>query len=100
MQVANISFQIDISIETVWKNWMKTVFIPKCIETKAFTDTQFYVLNLPATDSCNFTLQMYAENPAVFANFIENQVPALFELLQSTWGDKCFYFNTNMEIVN
>jgi len=64
MQVCNISFQLNPTIQSQWLMWMKTNFIVELMGTGCFIDHKFYQLEVPEDQNPTFTLQLYAVDKA------------------------------------
>ena len=100
MQVCNISFQLNPTIQSSWLLWMKTTFIGELMATGCFNDHKFYQLEVPEDQNPTFTLQLYADNKAQLNRYHTQFADTLILQLNNKWGEQCLYFSTNMQIVN
>jgi hypothetical protein len=100
MQVYNISFQIDPSLEFQWLEWMKNNFIPKVMASQNFNENKLYQIKVNADQAPTYTLQLYCDNIELWQAYQELQATAHLLEVQHTWGEKCYYFCTEMQIVN
>lgn len=99
MQVCNISFQIEPSIQDMWIHWMQKQFIPTLMQSNCFTKYHLYALEVDAEQAPTYTLQLFAkdaDNMLIFRNQHEMQV---LSILQNTWQEQCFHFSTYMSAV-
>jgi hypothetical protein len=100
MKVYNISFQIDHALEIQWLEWMKNNFIPKVMASQNFIENKFYQIKVNADQSPTYTLQLYCDNMELWQAYQELQATDHLKEVQHTWGEKCYYFCTEMQIVN
>lgn len=100
MFVANISFQVDPSIEAAWLIWVKQSFIPNCLSSSCFVEHKLYQLDLTADQPPTFTLQLFSHSADQIAEFQEKHAETLLFSVTEQWGEQCFHFNTSMKIVN
>jgi hypothetical protein len=100
MQVYNISFQIDPSLEFQWLEWMKNNFIPKVMASQNFKENKLYQIKVNADQAPTYTLQLYCDNIELWQAYQELQATDHLQEVQHTWGEKCYYFCTEMQIVN
>lgn len=100
MKVYNISFQIDPVVEFQWLEWMKNNFIPSLMSSKSFTENKFYQIKVNADQSPTYTLQLYCDNIELWQAYQELQANDHLKEVQHAWGEKCYYFCTEMQIVN
>lgn len=100
MYVHNISFQVDPIIESNWLNWIKNNFIPQLKQTNCFQDTPLYKLELTQDQSPTYTLQLFSADKIKMELFLTSLESELLQDLKVTWGEQCYHFCTNMEIVH
>jgi hypothetical protein len=100
MKVYNISFQIDPVVEFQWLEWMKNIFIPSLMSNQSFIENKFYQIKVTADQSPTYTLQLYCDNMELWQAYQELQANEHLKDVQHTWGEKCYYFCTEMQIVN
>ena len=100
MQVCNISFQLNPTIQSQWLIWMKTNFIVELMGTGCFIDHKFYQLEVPEDQNPTFTLQLYAVNKERLSKYHTQFANSFIQQLNNKWGEQCLYFSTNMQIVN
>ncbi len=100
MKVYNISFQIEAPLEFQWLAWMKDNFIPLVLASKKFTDHKLYQIKVPQDQSPTYTLQLYCDNEELWQAYQALQANEHLKEVSLHWGDKCFYFCTEMQIVN
>jgi hypothetical protein len=100
MHVQNISFQINPEVELQWIEWMKNKFIPLLKSTNCFLETPFYQLKISEDQAPTYTLQLFALSLDKLTQFDLEHSPLVMEELQTSWGNQCFHFITNMQIVN
>ena len=100
MQVCNISFQLNPTIQSPWLTWMKTNFIIELMATGCFIDHKFYQLEVPEDQNPTFTLQLYTVNKEQLSKYHTQFTNTFIQQLNNKWGEQCLYFSTNMQIVN
>jgi hypothetical protein len=100
MKVYNISFQIDPALEFQWLEWMKNNFIPSLMSSQSFSDHKLYQIEVQADQSPTYTLQLYCDNMELWQAYQELQANDHLKEVQHAWGEKCYYFCTEMQIVN
>ena len=100
MKVYNISFQIDPALEFQWLEWMKNIFIPSLMSSQSFTENKFYQIKVNADQSPTYTLQLYCDKIELWQSYQELHASTHLQDIALTWGEKCYYFCTEMQIVN
>ncbi|MCX6204587.1 MAG: DUF4286 family protein [Bacteroidetes bacterium] len=100
MQVYNISFQIEPSLEFQWLEWIKNTFVPSVMKSQCFTEHKLYQISVQADQSPTYTLQLYCANMELWQSYQQLHASAHLKEVQLTWGEKCYYFCTEMQIVN
>ncbi len=100
MKVYNISFQIEAAQEFQWLEWMKNNFIPLVMASQKFSDNKFYQIKVQEDQSPTYTLQLYCDNLKLWQAYQELQAIEHLKEIQHTWGNQCYYFCTEMQIVN
>lgn len=100
MQVCNISFQVNPSIQDSWLAWMKTSFLPQMEATGCFNDYKLYQLEVTEDQYPTYTLQMYAQSTELLDKWFNLEANSLLEQLYNHWGEDCLYFSTKMTIVH
>ena len=100
MQVYNISFQINESVELLWKEWMKENFIPMIQATGYFEEIKWYQLSVNSDQEPTYTIQLFTPHPDQLQAYLTLHANKHLEEVQLHWGDKCYYFCTQMQIVN
>ena len=100
MQVCNISFQIEPGVEMLWKEWMKSQYIPGTMALACFSDYRFYQLEVDNTQAPTYTLQLFTEKADDLALYRAQYEAERLSALNATWGEQCFYFSSFMQIVN
>jgi hypothetical protein len=100
MKVYNISFQIDTALELQWLEWLKNNLIPTIVATQSFSDHKLYQIEVEANQSPTYTLQLYCDQMELWQAYQELHAANHLKEIQVTWGEKCYYFCTEMQIVN
>ena len=100
MQVYNISFQINESVENSWKEWMKQTFIPMIESTQCFEAIKWYQLMVNTDQDPTYTIQLFTPHQEQLQAYHELHAKRHLEEIQQVWAEKCFYFCTQMQIVN
>ena len=100
MQVYNISFQINEAVELIWKEWMKENFIPMIQATRCFEEIKWYQLTVSSDQEPTYTMQLFTPQQDQLQAYHELHATAHLKEVQQAWGEKCFYFCTQMQIVN
>jgi hypothetical protein len=100
MQVYNISFQIKEAFELPWKEWMKQTFIPMIDATSCFDEIKWYQLTVNPDQEPTYTMQLFTPHPDQLQAYLALHANKHLEEVQLHWGEKCFYFCTQMQIVN
>ncbi|MEI7589380.1 MAG: DUF4286 family protein [Chitinophagia bacterium] len=100
MQVYNISFQVNESVESAWKAWMKETFIPMIQATACFEEIKWYQLSVNSDQEPTYTMQLFTPQQDQLQAYHELHATAHLKEVQQAWGEKCFYFCTQMQIVN
>jgi hypothetical protein len=100
MQVYNISFQINEAVELMWKEWMKENFIPMIQATGCFEEIKWYQLTVNADQEPTYTMQLFTPHQEQLQAYHALHATHHLEQLRLNWGEKCFYFCTQMQIVN
>jgi hypothetical protein len=100
MKVYNISFQIDPALEFQWLEWMKNNFIPQTLACQSFSDHKLYQIEVQADQSPTYTLQLYCDNIELWQSYQQLHASTHLQDIALTWGEKCYYFCTEMQIVN
>ena len=100
MKVYNISFQIDPALEFQWLEWMKNNFIHSLMSSQSFTENKFYQIKVNADQSPTYTLQLYCDKIELWQSYQQLHASTHLQDIALTWGEKCYYFCTEMQIVN
>ena len=100
MRVYNISFQINELVELSWKKWMKQTFIPMIESTKCFEEIKWYQLILTSNQEPTYTIQLFTPHLDQLQAYHELYATRHLEEVKQIWAEKCFYFCTQMQIVN
>ena len=100
MIIYNVTVNIDDSVHDEWLEWMKNNFIPSLMSSQSFTENKFYQVKVNADQSPTYTLQLYCDNIELWQAYQELQANDHLKEVQHAWGEKCYYFCTEMQIVN
>lgn len=97
MILYNITYNVEREIESDWLEWMKTIHIPKMMDTGYFSSVQlFKLLNIEDTGT-TYSLQFMSDTLEKIKDFLENSAQLLAEEHNSRYKNKHVAFRTVLQ---
>jgi hypothetical protein len=95
----NATIGIDKELETEWLTWMKEYYLPKAMQSGAFTDYKIYkVLTHEEEDnSASYSIQHFSEGIDKIVHYLNNDGKVLIEELRNRYKDRHIVFNTLLQ---
>lgn len=101
MIVYNVTVKVDAGIASKWLEWLQTEHITEVIGTGCFTKASILkLLEVDETEGPTFAIQYFAENKAMYNQYIEKYAGLMRQKSYDKWGDKFIAFRSVMQVVN
>lgn len=98
--IYNVTTAVSHAVHREWLHWMQDIHIPEVLGTGCFYKHQLVkVLDTDETEGCTYAVQYYAENRAVYDEYISRYAHSLGQAVKEKWGDQVFSFRSLMAIV-
>jgi len=88
MILYNITYNIETEIESDWLAWMKTIHIPKMMDTGYFSSVRLFKLLNIEDAGTTYSLQFMSDTLEKIQDFLENLAPLLAEEHNSRYKNK------------
>jgi hypothetical protein len=94
----NVTIGIDKELESEWLTWMKEYYLPKAMESGAFTEHKIYkVLTHEDEGSVSYSVQYFSDEIEKIVHYLNNDGKALVEELRARYKEKHVVFNTLLQ---
>ncbi|EOR95210.1 hypothetical protein ADIARSV_1698 [Arcticibacter svalbardensis MN12-7] len=90
---------IEEDIDTEWRNWIKSTFIPKISDTSLFISHRILKVLSSPNEGITYCIQFVAESAAQYDQFVSNHALEIMELHTEKFKNRCVSFSTLMEYV-
>jgi hypothetical protein len=98
MLLYNVTVGVDKEIESEWLVWMKEYYLPKAMQTDAFTNFKIYkVLTHDDEGSVSYSIQYFSDSIEKVVYYLNNDGKLLVEEHRSRFKDRHVVFNTLLE---
>ncbi|GHM99894.1 hypothetical protein WSM22_13840 [Cytophagales bacterium WSM2-2] len=94
----NVTFGIDKEIEQEWFAWIKQYYLPKAMESGAFTTYKIYkVLTHEDEGSISYSIQYFSDSIEKIVHYLNNDGKVLVEEHRQRFKDRHVAFNTLLQ---
>ena len=94
----NVTIGIDKEIESEWLTWMKEYYLPKAMESGAFSEHKIYkVLTHEDEGSVSYSVQYFSDAIEKIVHYLNNDGKILVEELRAKYKEKHVVFNTLLQ---
>lgn len=94
----NVTIGIDKEIESEWLIWMKEYYLPKAMQSGAFTEHKIYkVLTHEDEGSVSYSVQYFSDAIEKIVHYLNNDGKNLLEELRERYKEKHVVFNTLLQ---
>lgn len=97
MILYNITYNIDKDIETDWINWIKTVYIPKIMNTGYFSSVRFFRLLNVEDEGSTYSVQLMSNTIELIQEFLDKSAYTLAEEHNHRYKNKHVAFQTVLQ---
>ena len=98
MLLYNVTVGIDKDIESEWLAWVKDYYLPKAMQTQAFTDYKIYkVLTHEDDGSVSYSIQYFSNAIEKIVDYLNNEGKILVEEHRMRFKDRHVVFNTLLQ---
>jgi hypothetical protein len=97
MFLYNITYNIEREIESDWLEWMKTIHIPKIMDTGYFISVQLFKLLNIEDAGTTYSLQFMSDTLEKIQDFLENSAQLLAEEHNNRYKNKHVAFRTVLQ---
>jgi hypothetical protein len=98
MLLYNVTIGVDKEIESEWLTWMKQYYLPKAMETDAFTGFKIYkVLTHEDESSVSYSVQYFSDDIEKVVYYLNNEGKILVEEHRARFKGRHAVFNTLLE---
>ncbi len=94
----NATVGIDKELENEWLAWMKEYYLPKAMQSGAFTEYKIYkVLTHEEESSVSYSIQYFSDGIEKIVYYLNNEGTGLIEELRNRYKDRHIVFNTLLQ---
>jgi len=98
MLLYNVTIGIDKDIESEWLAWIKENYLPRAMQTGAFTDYKIYkVLTHEEEGSVSYSIQYFSDDIEKIVYFLNHEGKLLVEEHRGRFRDRHVVFNTLLQ---
>ena len=100
MILYNVTVNVQQEIEGQWLEWMRSIHIPKVLETGCFESSRFFKLLLEdQSGGTNYSIQYFATNMEQLERYLNTHAEQLRDEHQTKFEGKVVAFRTVLEEV-
>lgn len=100
MILYNITYNIEKDIETDWIDWIKTVYIPKIMNTGYFSSVRFFRLLNIDDEGSTYSVQLMANTLELIQEFLDTSAHTLAEEHNFRYKNKHVAFQTVLQEID
>lgn len=102
MKVAyNITFVVEADLADDWRQWIKSTYLPKLMESDCFREYRFHkLIGLPKQESPTYSLQLIADNKINIKRYQDQFEVDHINLTSECFKDRVLEFRTLMVIID
>lgn len=94
----NVTIGVDKEIEKEWLSWIKQYYLPKAMQTGAFSEYKIYkVLTHEDENSVSYSIQYFSDAIEKIVQYLNNDGKVLVEEHRNRFKDKHVVFNTLLQ---
>jgi hypothetical protein len=98
MLLYNVTIGVDKEIESEWLAWIKEYYLPKVMQTSAFSGYKIYkVLTHEDESSVSYTIQYFSDAIEKIVYYLNNEGKELVEEHRNRFKDRHVVFNTLLQ---
>ena len=98
MYILNTTFHVHKSVDSEFKKWVRTEYIPSAINPRKLTQAGFARLMLEVQEDCSsYAISLKATSLEDAVDWYDNSGAELRRELYARFGEKVVFFTTCME---
>jgi hypothetical protein len=100
MLLYNITYNIELEIESEWLDWMRLIHLPKVLASGYFTDYKIYKLLNVKDDGVTYSIQFFCTHIEKMQSYLEKEAALHAEEHNVRFRHKHVAFRTVLQEVD
>ncbi len=100
MYIYNITFNIEIEIETEWLSYIKAFFIPEILKSKYVQSALTSKIVSKELEGISYSIQFTTKSKAELERFINMDFYPVLDKLYQKFHPKMLFFGTELDVID